>query len=213
MTVYNFKDILESDYKSIKKHLDASKLLIYPTETSYAIGANALDETAVKKIYDIKQRDINKPMPILIKDLKMLIRLCFVKRQEEDLISIFWPGPLTILFESKLDEKYLFNCGSTLIAARISSHPFAEGLFKEIDYPLIATSLNISGEKSIINLNNNVNNDFSFYENEIIAVDDGILNGGSSTIIKVEKEKINIARPGENNIKERFMCYIKNING
>lgn len=214
MKVYNFKDILEEDYKCIKKHLNASKLLIYPTETSYALGANALNETAVKKIFDIKKRGIAKPMPILVKDLKMLIALCYVNRYEEDLISIFWPGPLTILFESKLNQKYLFNSGSSLVGARISSHPFTEKLFKEIDYPLVTTSFNISGEESIIDLNNNLNNDiFSFYEDEIIAVDDAILNGGASTIIKVEKEKINIVRPGENNIRERFMCYIKNING
>ncbi len=215
MKIYNFEDILENDYKDIKRHLEGSGLIIYPTETSYAVGVNALDDNAVGMVYEIKKRDGSKPLPVVIRDLKMLTSMVLVKRQEEDIISIFWPGPLTILFESKLIKRYLFNQGSGLIGARISSHPFIEQLFKEIDFPLVSTSANISGETGCNSLKEAVESFSGIrdeFKNRVIAVDAGTLDGGASTIIKVEKDRVNIVRAGENNIKERFLCYIKNIN-
>jgi L-threonylcarbamoyladenylate synthase len=215
--IYNFNNITKDDYEAIKKHLDSSNLIIYPTETSYAIGANALDDEAVKKIFLLKQRDNLKPLPIVVKNTAMLLNLTYIKKGEEDLISIFWPGPLTILFEARADKKYTFVPNSKYIGARVSSHIFIEELFQEIDYPIISTSANISSQESLNKINENeLEHIFANYKDKdsIIVIDDGKLSGGCSTIVQIDSNnrKINIAREGNNNIKERLFCYIKNIN-
>ncbi|MCL5673710.1 MAG: L-threonylcarbamoyladenylate synthase [Deltaproteobacteria bacterium] len=217
MKIYNFNNITKDDYEAIKKHLDSSNLIIYPTETSYAVGANALDNEAVKKIFLLKQRDNLKPLPIVVKNPAMLLNMTYIKKGEEDLISIFWPGPLTILFEARADKKYAFASNSKYIGARVSSHIFIEELFQEIDYPIISTSANISSQESLIQINENeLEHIFADYKDKdsIIVIDDGKLSGGCSTIVQIDSNngKINIAREGNNNIKERLFCYIKNIN-
>ncbi|MHB1679875.1 MAG: L-threonylcarbamoyladenylate synthase [bacterium] len=217
MKIYNFNNITKDAYKTIKKHLDSSNLIIYPTETSYAVGANALDNEAVKKIFLLKQRDNLKPLPIIVKNPAMLLNLTYIKKGEEDLISIFWPGPLTILFEARADKEYAFVSNSKYIGARVSPNIFIEELFQEIDYPIISTSANISSKESLKEINENeLEYIFADYKDKdgIIAIDDGKLSGGCSTIVQIDGNngKINIVREGNNNIKERLFCYIKNIN-
>ncbi|MCL4532702.1 MAG: L-threonylcarbamoyladenylate synthase [Deltaproteobacteria bacterium] len=217
--IYKFDALTDEDYILIKEHLKNSGIIIYPTETSYAIGGNALNDNAVKKIYAFKGRDFKKPLPILVKDLKMLVDFAELKRPEEDLISKFWPGPLTIVFKLKkkiLLKNCLFTGGLDSFAARISPHPFAEKIFDMIDFPLISTSANSSGKESFSNFNE-LNKIFlsGIPEKDcanVIAINAGELTGGSSTIIRLVKNGKNIVvvREGENNIKKRLMCSIKN---
>ncbi len=209
MKIYSQDSLTENDYIALGKYLRSSGILIYPTETSYAIGANALDNAAVKMIYDIKGRDFVKPLPVLVKDLNMLINIAYVGRQEEDIISKFWPGPLTILFKSKISGKYLFTSNSEFVGARISPHPFPEILFNNIDFPVTATSANISGEDGLTDVGS-IKRVFKGFEEKIVLIDGGDLTGGASTIIRIEKKKVIIVREGENNIKERLVCYMKN---
>ena len=217
--IYKFDALTDEDYDLIKEHLQNSGLIIYPTETSYAIGGNALDDNAVKKIFGFKGRNFKKPLPVLVKDLKMLVDIAELKRPEENLISKFCPGPLTIIFKLKknvFSKNYLFAGGSDSIAARISPHPFTEKIFEKIDFPLISTSANSSGKDSFSDFNE-LNKIFlsSIPEKDganILAVNAGELAGGSSTIIRLVKngKNIEVVREGENNIKKRLMCSIKN---
>ncbi len=216
--IYDFDALVKNDYADIKKHLKSSGIIIYPTETSYGIGANAFDNSAVEKIFALKGRDTAKPLSLLVKDLNMLLNIAVVNRREEDIISKFWPGPLTILFKSKkVSEKYLFAAGSEFIGARVSPHPFALDLFNEIDFPITSTSANISGKDNISDFNE-LNEKFlkplSLAKKDlginILAVDCKELAGGSSTIIKIVKKNAEIIREGDNNIKKRLVCSIKN---
>ncbi len=212
---YDMETIGDKDYADIAKHLKSSGLIIYPTETSYAIGADALNNSAVRKVFRLKNRDADKPFPILVKDLNMLIGLASVNRREEDIISKFWPGVLTILFKSKkMPKKYLFTADSEFIGARISPHPFALRLFEEIDFPITATSANLSGKGGISDFDALLKNKFftllTSDKEDIILINGKKLPGGASTIIKVARKKIEIVREGDNNIKERLICSIKN---
>ncbi len=212
--IYDLGTISDTDYKDIKDHLQASGIIIYPTETSYAIGGNALDNSAVRKIYELKGRDADKPLPLLIKDLNMLLAIAAVGRREEDIISKFWPGPLTIIFNlksKKPSENYLFTAGSVSVGARISPHPFTARLFEEIDFPLISTSANLSGKESFSDFNELNEKFLSNLSNiNILAINAGELTGGSSTVIRIGKKNIEIIREGDNNIKKKLMCSIKN---
>ena len=216
--IYDFDSLGENDYAEIKKRLKSSGIIIYPTETSYAIGANAFDDDAVRKIYAMKGRDSAKPLPVLVKDLAMLLPFAEVARFEEDIISKFWPGPLTIIFKLKpaaAGENYLFTAGSKSAAARISPHPFTERLFKEIDFPLISTSANAAGKDSFSDFAE-LNEKFlipvskAFADTDIAAIDCKILPGGSSTVIRARGKNMEIIREGDNNIAKRLICSIKN---
>ncbi len=202
-------------YEAVASHLRSSGIIVYPTETSYGIGANALNNEAVKKIYGIKGRDFSKPLPVIVKNLKMLISIAATNHREEDIISRFWPGPLTILFKARKSiENLAFIAGSNLVGARVSSHPFPAELFEHVDFPVTATSANISGEGEIDNFENvarlfsgiNLGN----HSEKIMLIDGGRLNGGTSTVIQVKKKGFSFVREGENNIKERLLCFIKN---
>jgi len=212
--IYGEAEMGEKDYRDIGRHLKSSGIIIYPTETSYAIGANALDNSAVRQIYELKGRSADKPLPVLVKDLNMLINIAVLNRMEEDAISKFWPGPLTIIFNlkpKKRAENYLFTAGSDSIGARISPHPFAANLFKEIDFPIISTSANASGSENFSDFGE-LNEKFlrRLPDLNILAVNGGTLAGGSSTIIKFRKKDIEVIREGDNNISKKLICSIKN---
>ena len=96
--VQNYEE-LRAPAEAIKQ----GKLVLFPTETVYGIGANALDEEAVKKIYIAKGRASDNPLIVHISDFEMLNKLVVeVGNVEKKLIEKFWPGPLTIVFKKKI---------------------------------------------------------------------------------------------------------------
>lgn len=218
LKVYDFNSIVEKDYDEIKDILFSSGILVYPTETSYAIGSNALDDQAVEKIFTIKGREAEKPLPIIVQDMAMLLSIAEVGRLEENLISKFWPGPLTLIFKLKteaLNNKFAFTGGAETVGARISPHPFTAAIFDKISFPLVSTSANLSGKSSFSSFDELLKEFLipisgKFADMKIAAVNSGVLPGGASTVIKVGKKNIEILRGGENNLSGRLACSIKN---
>jgi len=117
-------------------------LVIYPTETCYGLGANALDEGAVKRVFVIKKRPLGKPIPIIVADLEMWEKCAYINEPAKKLIGKFLPGPLTIALKKRDVIPDIVNVKA--IAARIPSHPVALLLVKEAGVPITATSANLS---------------------------------------------------------------------
>jgi len=117
-------------------------LVIYPTETCYGLGANALDEGAVKRVFDVKKRPLGKPIPIIVSDLEMWEKCAYINEPAKKLIEKFLPGPLTIALKKR--DVIPDTVSVRSIAARIPSHPVALLLVKEAGVPITATSANIS---------------------------------------------------------------------
>lgn len=118
-------------------------LVVYPTESAYALGCNALDEDAVKKVFEAKRRPIGTPLPIIVSDVEMWKRCAFFDERARKIINEFLPGPLTIALRKKPIVPDALN--PRAIAARISSHPIAQALVKKAGVPITATSANASG--------------------------------------------------------------------
>lgn len=118
-------------------------LVVYPTESAYALGCNALDEDAVKRVFEAKHRHIGTPLPIIVSDLEMWRTCAFLDRRAERLIHDFLPGPLTIALKKKPIVPDALN--PRAIAARISSYPVAQALVEKAGVPITATSANTSG--------------------------------------------------------------------
>jgi len=121
-------------------------LVVFPTETFYGLGANALDGRAVKKIFRVKGRPENKPLIVLIANKKDLRRLAsYIPPVAYKLINKFWPGPLTLIFKRKKIIPKEVTAGGSTIAIRLSSHPVALALVRAAGVPITAPSANLSG--------------------------------------------------------------------
>ncbi len=129
--------------------LKAGGVIVYPTETLYGIGAIASNSGAVDRIFEIKGRPHGKPIPLLVKDIRMAAKIAKIPSIASVLSDQYWPGRLTMILEQKTDLPELITCGSGKIALRISSHPFLKSLFELISEPLTSTSANISGGPNI----------------------------------------------------------------
>ena len=130
--------------------LEKGGVVVYPTDTLYGLGANALDEDAVLKVYKIKKRDKNKPLPIIAKDIKMVRRIACVDSKVEKILNKIWPGPITIVLRKKDILPYILTGNGETIAIRIPDNEFISALTNKIDFPIVATSANISGEKNLL---------------------------------------------------------------
>ena len=170
-------------------------VVVFPTETLYGLGVNALSENAIKKVFKIKDRDYGKPMPILIHKKEVLSEfVSYVPEKAENLIEKFWPGGLTIIFEASPKLPSLLTGNTGKIGIRISNNPIAQELVKQTNIPITATSANISGQKGCTTA-------LEVYENLGSRVD-LILDGGKtkspmgSTVIDVTCTPIKIIREG-----------------
>ncbi|WP_422449059.1 L-threonylcarbamoyladenylate synthase [Thermoanaerobacterium sp. DL9XJH110] len=124
-------------------------LVVFPTETVYGLGGNALDEKAAEKIYSAKARPRDNPLIVHIHSLEQLD--CLVRdipAGARRLIDRFWPGPLTIIFNKNEIIPYSTTGGLDTVAIRMPDHPVALELIRESGVPIAAPSANISGRPS-----------------------------------------------------------------
>lgn len=184
--IYYLSKLKKNDYLFISEILKKGEILIYPTETIYGLGGNALDENVYRKIIEIKNREERKNFIWLFKDIDMLKKYVFFNKMEENLLK----KSITVILKSKIDD---FNS----IACRISPHPFLKKLFNFIDFPLISTSANISGKKYEHNFEKIIkifNDKINLFIKDDISKEENPL---PSTIVKVENNKIIILRQGK----------------
>lgn len=122
-------------------------VIAYPTETIYGLGADATNEQAVRRIFDIKGRNFNNPISLIIGrpgDVYPLV--AGVPPIAQKLMDAFWPGPLTIVFQASRSVSPILTAGSGKIGIRLSGHSGAREISKTAGKPLTATSANLSGE-------------------------------------------------------------------
>ena len=126
--------------------IKAGGLVVYPTETFYALGADALNERAVRKVYEVKGRSFSKALTLIIHNRESLLPLvAAVPPGAEKLMAKFWPGPLTIVFKAAGILPSLVTAGTGSIGIRIPSSATAIALACATGRPLTATSANPSG--------------------------------------------------------------------
>lgn len=114
-------------------------LVAFPTETVYGIAANFLDERAIEKLYEVKERPAGKPFTIHIADVDIIKKSlgCEMTKEAGRLAKKFWPGPLTMVLRSS---------DGTKLGFRVPANNIALLLIKEAGVPIVAPSANISGK-------------------------------------------------------------------
>ncbi len=131
------------------KIIRKGKLVVFPTETVYGLGANAYDEEAIKRLYEAKERPYDKPLIIHVNSMDMV--RCLVTNITEEmqtLTSNFWPGPLTIILPKSITVSDLVTAGTDTVAIRMPDNKIALDLINAANVPIAASSANITGKPS-----------------------------------------------------------------
>ena len=176
-------------------------LVIFPTETVYGIGTNGLDKNAIKKLYSVKQRPLNKPISLLVNNINMIETVAKnITDLEYALIQKFFPGPLTIILEKKEIVPDILTAGSNTIGIRMPANNIALKLIDYAGVPIATPSANISGKPSGTNVED-IMKDFNTKVD--CFIDDGPSQIGlASTIVKVVDGVPHILRQGSISIDE-----------
>lgn len=181
--------------------LRAGNLVAFPTETVYGLGANALNEAAVQRIFAAKGRPADNPLIVHIADPSQLAQVVAdvtaIPPAVQLAIRAFWPGPLTIILPAHPDLAPAVHPGMTTVGVRMPNHPVAQRLIRLAGCPVAAPSANKSGKPSPTAASDVLED----MEGEF-AKGDGVVDGGAcevgveSTVIAVERDRVVIYRPG-----------------
>lgn len=181
----------------IAELLKAGAVIAYPTDTFYGLGADIYNETAIKRIFEIKGRLDDKPLLILISEKKELIPLIAsgkISGVSGRFINEFWPGPLTLVFNASDIISDKLTGGTGKIGIRLPDQNCCRLLIKRLGVPITATSANISGMGS---LNNPADVLTAVGDKIDVLVDGGKTRGGiESTVVDVSGREPVILREG-----------------
>jgi len=202
---------------SYQTYLDAKQLLIqwdlvvFPTETVYWLWANALDTSAVRKIFETKGRPQKNPIIVHVWSIDQIPDYAEINSPlEERIIKTLMPGPITILLKKKDIIPNLVTAGSEFIGIRIPSNKVAMDFLQLAEIPVAAPSANISTKPSPTSAQMVWDN---LWENVPMIIDWGDCDVGiESTVVKVEWDRIVITRPGfitAEDIQSLFPSYIQ----
>ena len=130
------------------QYLEQGEVVAFPTETVYGLGANALEATAVLKIFKAKNRPADNPLIVHVATIDQVQSIAFVTPQAEKLISAYWPGPMTLVLKKKSCIPNVVSANLDSVGIRMPSHPVALSLLKACNLPLAAPSANTSTRPS-----------------------------------------------------------------
>lgn len=190
-------DSLNLDNKKLKEAglaLRSGKTVIFPTETVYGLGANGLDEVAIKKIYIAKGRPSDNPLILHLSDVEDIKKYAYINEELLEKIKKITPGPITFVLIKKEIVPAAITANRKTVAIRIPAHPIARELIKNAGVPVAAPSANISGKPSLTrayDVIEEMNNRVDY----IITSEDPDF-GLESTVIDLTKKKIVLLRPG-----------------
>lgn len=183
--------------KNIKLSKDdlKGKIIAFPTDTVFGVGALLDDEIAIEKIFELKHRDYSKPLAILAASIDDIFP--YVKDVSNEVIELmkkYWPGALTIIFNKQENVSSKITSGFNTIAFRIPNCDISLNILKQTG-PLATTSVNISGEKPLTNYQE-INEHFGD-KIDYIVLENVASSNVSSTIIDVTTNIIKVIRQGE----------------
>ena len=137
---------LEAGIANAIEVIKSGGTVIYPTETVYGLGAAALSDEAVKKVYELKRRSLSMPISLAVSSFEMLHEVAYVEQSYMGIITKLLPGPVTILLRKKPVVPDVLTAHSEVVGIRFPENPIATRIISETG-PITATSANLTGEK------------------------------------------------------------------
>jgi len=184
MKVINKEEFLQNK-DSFSEEMRRGKIFVYPTDTIYGIGCNALNNDSVKKIREIKKRE-DKSFSVIAPNKEWIFKNCFVPQKVEKWLDKL-PGPYTLILELKNWEAVSssVNAGSDNLGVRILDNWFSD-IVDRVGVPFVTTSVNPTGEKNMISIED-IDKDIKNKVDYIIY--EGTKKGKPSTIVNLVRDK------------------------
>lgn len=151
----NPKKITPAIIDLVAGSLQIGQIIVLPTDTIYGLSCLATDVRAIKKIYHLKKRDASKPVLLLISNLAMAKKYTYISRKQELYLKKIWSKkerPTTVILRNRYKLPRELTRGSDGLALRLPKSNFLIKIIEKIGKPLVSTSLNFSGQKTITNL-------------------------------------------------------------
>jgi len=175
-----------SDLDNAADALADGQLVVYPTETVYGLGADALDAAAVERVFDAKGRDRDQPVSLAVPDVESALEYTAPTATERRFMHEFLPGPVTVVVERRDDVPDVLTAGRDRVGVRVPDHETALALLERFE-PVTATSANVSGAGSVRDPDDL---DDRIREAAAVVVDGGRTPGGGSTVVDVSAAEI-----------------------
>ena len=200
MQTFDAANLSNGDFDQILSFLRAGGVIGFPTDTAYGLGADPFNETAVRRIFEIKGRPESKPILVLVNSMDMLQQIA----DTSDVSSIvnllarqFWPGPLTMILPALEPElgnvSRLVTANTGTIGVRWPASPFATRMVQAFGRPITATSANKSGQPSTATADDvraQLGMDLE------MLIDGGVLSSKSSTLLDLTQTRPTLIREG-----------------
>ena len=191
--------------KEISQIIRNGGIVVFPTETVYGIGTNGLNKEAISRLYEVKQRPINKPISLLVSSIDMAEMVAKdITDMEYKLMEKFFPGPLTIILKKKSIVPDNLTNNTDTVGIRMPDNIIAKKLIEYANVPIATPSANISGKPSGTNIENIMED---FKDKVDYYIDGGQSKLGiGSTIVKIENDYPLILREGSISKKQILEC-------
>lgn len=180
-------------------------MILYPTETVYALGVNAFDEQELAKLYELKGRDEGKPVSLLVRSIADIERYAELSPRGRRVAEAFLPGPMTLVLCAHDEVPRTSVAPDGTHSFRISSDLLAQKLIEEFmdvhDAPLTCTSANVSGLPTLATVVEIEKQFLEFHHTKNLPIDwkvldDGPRSGVTSTVVRIMQDTITILREG-----------------
>lgn len=182
------------DIKEVLAFLKAGKVVVFPTDTVYGLLADATNKKAVARVFTIKKRSKEKPIPLFVDTIARAKKLASISRAHEAYLRRRWPGPFTAVLDRKKGGQLLYGVASKTIALRIPRQRNILWLIKNLKKPLVATSANIAGKPSCRTIQQ-VKKQFSKKKiKPDLFIDGGALPGSPSQVIDMTENTYVVLR-------------------
>ncbi len=191
-------DVIDQAVQAIRK----GKVIIYPTETFYALGGRGTDPEVAAKIRSIKARPYHKPLPLIVASVAQCLDVAHMDHLSLTVAGQFWPGPLSLLVRAREVLPFGVKDEENMVSIRVTSHPEAARLCVMSGTPLIATSANFS-KKSPCARFGDIDNELIARVNLVLKADRPLPGDLPSTLVKIlGPGKLKIIRPGKVSIED-----------
>lgn len=190
--------------KDINKGIEAlckNELVALPTETVYGLAGNAYNESAIKKIFELKKRPLYNPLIVHLHSTEQLKEVAKeIPEKAKILAEKFWPGSLTLVLKKQDHISDLVTAGKDTVAVRVPQHLMALALLEQLDFPLVAPSANPFGSISPTS----AQHVWDYFQDKLPVILDGgnCSNGVESTIVGFRGDTVVLYRHGSVSVEE-----------
>lgn len=166
--------------------IESGQTVVYPTETVYGLGADALDRAAVERVYELKKRDRSDPISLAVPSVAAAQSYTRPTDRELSFMQAFLPGPVTVVCDREPVVPDVLTAGGDRVGIRVPDHDIATALLERVG-PVTATSANLSGTGSVRDVS-----ELSTHlrDHVTVVLDGGRTPGGGSTVVDVEAGRI-----------------------